>query len=116
MRLWIDDVRAPPSDEWTWAKNSKIAMAQIGSHFIGSKNAGQIPAFTISFDHDLGGDDTTMVVARHFEELAFKGIDFQLEWAIHSANPVGRKNLEYTLLAVEKWQEMHKKHPGVKIG
>lgn len=42
----------------------------------------------IFLDHDLGGDDTTIPVARYIEAS-----DINAQVFIHSQNPVGRKNL-----------------------
>lgn len=50
-----------------------------------------MPAF-ISFDHDLGGDDTTMVFLRKLVDSDY-GNDFPPAYEVHSANPVGKKNI-----------------------
>ena len=62
MKLWIDDIRVPPDECWHWAKSSKEALDVLGCDVC-----------EISFDHDLGGDDTAMPVARRIEELAYLG-------------------------------------------
>ena len=90
MRLWIDDVRPPPDEYWHWAKTSKEALDVLGCD-----------VQEISFDHDLGGDDTTMPVACEIERRAFAGRPIPPVWHIHSANPVGRRNLEAALRKAE---------------
>lgn len=56
---------------------------------------------TISFDHDLGGDDTAMVVVKRLIELdmdadgSFIPRDFTFH--VHSANPVGGENIRALL-------------------
>ena len=91
MRLWIDDVRPAP-DGWTWAKTSDEALAILG------------PDVTeISFDHDLGGDDTAMIVAKEIERLAFLAERAPPKWSIHSANPVGRLNLQAALQRADEF-------------
>jgi len=104
-KIWIDDVRTPPDDSWTWCKSSKEAIDLIDAIYILERETR--PRFEISFDHDLGGDDTTIPVAKRFEELAFHGCSFALEWHIHSANPVGKKNLIRILESMERFQKIH---------
>lgn len=101
MRLWIDDVRKPPTDSWTWCKTSKEAFDLIGLVIAVKTDPLH---FVISFDHDLGETDTTIPIAKYFEELAYNGVDFKLEWTIHSANPVGKANLQRILESMERFQ------------
>ena len=88
LRLWIDDVREPPNETWDWVTTSEAAIAlmrefqQFGMLWI--------PREIVSFDHDLGGDDTTRPVVLWMIENNFK---FD-EYNVHSANPVGRDWLE----------------------
>lgn len=86
-KLWIDDCRNPPNDSWIIARTSKQAMDSI-KHF-GIPNV-------ISFDHDLGGDDTAMNVV-HFivNEWLNNTINIpkNFEYFVHSANPVGADNI-----------------------
>ena len=42
----------------------------------------------VFLDHDLGGYDTTIPVARYLKQISFPG-----EVYIHTSNPVGRNNL-----------------------
>lgn len=95
MRLWIDDVRTPPDATWTWVKTSADALLHL-KHF-----AGEIAE--ISFDHDLGGDDTAMVVAQEIESRAYHNRIDPIRWHVHSANPVGRKNLEAAMTSAERF-------------
>jgi hypothetical protein len=91
MKLWIDDLREPPGEEWLWAKTSAVAVACL---LIG-------PVSEISFDHDLGGDDTAMPVAKLIEQRSYDGIR-PPKWRVHSANPVGRANLEAALRSADR--------------
>lgn len=79
MRLWIDDLRPAP-EGWYWAKTSAEALLVI--------RTGRVKE--VSFDHDLGGDDTTRPVILWMSEFG--------RWPervyIHSANPVGRDWME----------------------
>ncbi len=76
MKLWVDDLRPPPGNEWWWAKTSKRAISWL-----------YYPGVTeMSLDHDLGGDDTTRPVVLFMCE---HGV-WPQEVRVHSANPVGR--------------------------
>ena len=77
MKLWIDDIRPAPVG-WAWAKTSKQAIRII-------KDVKKVDI--ISFDHDLGGDDTTRPVMIYIitNEIPVG------EVLCHSANPVGRE-------------------------
>ncbi len=85
--LFIDDERDPTkSRNWISARTSTEAF-----HVIMTRG---IPEF-ISFDHDLGGDDTSMIFLRKFiDYLITRGIKTFPDYYVHSQNPVGSKNLE----------------------
>ena len=44
MKLWIDDCREPPGEDWIIARNYEEALRVLQSNLVTS----------ISFDHDLG--------------------------------------------------------------
>lgn len=87
-RLFIDDIREPIDLDWRIARTSADAIALLET--LGCPHE-------ISFDHDLGGDDTAMLVVRRLIDLdldaggTFIAPDFS--YSIHSANPVGRENI-----------------------
>lgn len=83
-KMFIDDIRSPPSDDYVVARSSSEALDYI-------KNNG-MPSF-ISFDHDLGGDDTTMVFLRKLVDYIWNGDDTPPDYIVHSANPIGSKNI-----------------------
>ncbi|RFU44745.1 cyclic-phosphate processing receiver domain-containing protein [Paraburkholderia sp. DHOC27] len=87
-RLFIDDIRDPVSDDWQIARTSAEAIGLLEK--LGCPRE-------ISFDHDLGGDDTAMVVVRWLidRDLDSGGrfIPPNFIYSIHSANPVGRENI-----------------------
>lgn len=78
MKLYIDDIRNPPAG-WVVARSSRAAI-----HWLRD-----IDFDTISFDHDLGGDDTTRPVVIWLIENNKHPTCF-----VHTANPVGREWLE----------------------
>lgn len=90
MRLFIDDLRSPPSEDFIVARSSLDAIEAVKQH--------GWPTF-ISFDHDLGGDDTTMVFLRMLVNL-WQGQPIP-DYMIHSANPVGSMNIHSFM---ESWK------------
>lgn len=74
--LWIDDIRVAP-DGWLWAKTSQEAIAAIDANETFDM---------ISFDHDLGGDDTSRAVVLWLCEHENK---WPASAMVHSRNPVG---------------------------
>ena len=92
MRLYLDDTRDAPHG-WTLCKTAKEVIEYI--------DAGLCK--TISFDHDLGTKVTGYDVAKHIEEMAASGkLKTVPEWYIHSANPVGRKNISAAMESAER--------------
>jgi hypothetical protein len=96
MKLFIDDVRTPP-ENWFWAKNSRQGLDYIYWHLFDLTH--------ISFDHDLGGSDTSRVVALKLEELSLRRWLPPIVLTVHSANPVGRQWLEASIRNIERWSE-----------
>ena len=98
MKLWIDDVRQAP-DGWTWAATSADAIHHIVMTHITGGSLDEI-----SFDHDLGGDDTGYIVARMIEKAAVHGIYLgPCVWHVHSANPVGKANIIAAMKSAERF-------------
>jgi len=86
MKLFVDDLRDPPKG-WVVARTSFEAINLL-------KSSQYIEA--ISLDHDLGGEDTAMRVAHKLIEMDMnEEIDISsINITVHSANPVGKANLE----------------------
>jgi hypothetical protein len=93
--LWLDDVRPCPSHFSLLAKTAKQAIHFISSGWVS----------LISFDHDLGPEEagTGYDVAKFIEKAAHEGTLNPISWEIHSANPVGRQNIEAAMLAAERY-------------
>jgi hypothetical protein len=81
MRLWIDDLRPAP-EGWQWATDSFSAIAHLDKARL---KGWQVEA--VSFDHDLGGDDTTRPVVLWMCENEF----WPEKCYVHSMNNVGRE-------------------------
>jgi hypothetical protein len=93
-KLYIDDIRTPnDKNDWVIARSSEKAISLI-------KNLG-FPSI-ISFDHDLGEDDTAMKVAKWIvntdldkeEQGKRDWIPSNFKFFVHSANPTGKANIE----------------------
>ena len=90
MRLYLDDLRDPRHPEnFDYIARSSSEAIEIMEKF-------ECPTFC-SLDHDLGGDDTAMVVVKFMvnKDLDNPGwIPLDFSWSVHSANPVGAANIE----------------------
>lgn len=87
-RMFLDDERDPPDDgeEWCVCRSSARAIGVMAAHGLPSR---------ISFDHDLGGSDTAMVVVHWLQNRLVeldRGRPFT--YCVHSQNPVGKANIE----------------------
>jgi hypothetical protein len=99
MKLWLDDLRpVPKNEEWVLCKsvNEAIAVMLTGE------------VLYASLDHDLGiwasegGDGTALV-----DWMAEHNIWPKTGIAVHSANPVGAKNMLATI-------ERYAPYPGTR--
>ena len=87
-KMYIDDIRTPKNVFDVIVRTSKEAIRTM-------KNEG-CPGF-ISFDHDLGGEDTSMIVVKWMVEQDLDNPGFipdNFKFIVHSANPVGAANIE----------------------
>lgn len=93
--LFIDDERNPP-EHWTEGGSNSVITARTSDAAIWilqqMKDNGHTLDF-ISFDHDLGGDDTTRLVVNWCIENQF----FPRSATVHSMNPIGKEWLEGTI-------------------
>lgn len=94
--LFLDDERVPPADGRTWvvARTSAEALAIVVR--VGWPDY-------VSFDHDLGGDDTAMIfIHAAIDMLLAQNAPLPFTWTVHSQNPVGRDNITALLTAFER--------------
>lgn len=85
--MFLDDLRNPTTnDDWIVLRSSQEAIEHV-------KQNGMTEF--ASFDHDLGGEDTTMVFLRWLVDydLDHGIIPKNFSWKVHSANPVGSANI-----------------------
>lgn len=98
MKIWLDDIRKMPKEYDTWCKSY--------NEFIKCITLNMDKITEISFDHDLGGSMTGYDAAKVIEQLSFKGKIKKIKWNVHSANPVGKRNIEMAMKSAETfWNE-----------
>lgn len=91
--LYLDDLRTPPADrDWVICRSTNEALAAISDFG---------PPGFISFDHDLGGEDTSMVFLRRLVNELWDGGTPPPAYQVHSANPVGVENI---ISFMESWK------------
>lgn len=97
MKLFIDDERFPPDDgaDWHIVRSSKEAIDYV------SENG--FPDF-ISFDHDLGGQDTSMVFLHAVSDSILEFDSMPFAYYVHSQNPIGVANIHGLLNSLAKFQ------------
>ena len=87
IKIWIDDIRTPPSDEWVWIKSVNKAKS-----YIFNISPYGIADIMLSVDHDAGnyvsdGGDYIKLL----DWLEETGRNYPIH--IHSMNPVGVENM-----------------------
>lgn len=84
LKMWLDDERSMPEGFDLHVKTAKEAIDMIRKGGVSM----------VSLDHDLGdGNGTGYDVAKYIEESAFNGALIPVDVRVHSANPVGRANI-----------------------
>lgn len=96
MKLFIDDIRNPPGDDFSVVRSTQEAIEWVKTN--------GMPTF-ISFDHDLGGEDTSMIFLHKLYEF-WNETDTIPEYTVHSANPIGSKNI---VSFMESWKKAYGK-------
>jgi len=93
MNLFLDDVRNPPLFD-TYGDPIEWTIVRTASECIKIIVTGKVKF--LSFDHDLGNDidGTGYDVAKFIEAGAYREELEPIDYAIHSANPVGANNID----------------------
>ncbi len=89
--LFLDDERFPPGNEADWiiARTFDEASAVV--------SALGLPEI-MSLDHDLGEGKSGYDFAHWLtEHVLDSDLDWNVEWRVHSMNPVGSRNIEALL-------------------
>ena len=95
ISIFLDDLRTPPPDsDYLVVKTAEEAIYLIEN----------MKVTFISFDHDLGPGLSGHDVAKRIEELVYEGRIQCPKWTVHSANPVGRRNIKAAMESAERLQ------------
>ena len=99
IRIWIDDVRTPPSNEWVWIKSVNAAK-----RYILNVSPYGVADIILSIDHDAGdyaydGGDYIKLL----DWLEETGRDYPIY--IHSMNVVGVENMR-RIIQKNGWKEV----------
>lgn len=95
-KLYLDDERTPNEPGWTVIRSSIMAVVTI-------MQRKRLPD-EMSLDHDLGGEDNTMRFLKELYAIWEQwGSDPDLipKYRVHSANPVGSRNI---ISFMESWK------------
>jgi len=95
MKIWLDDIREPPDDGWLWATTVRVVkMLKLEA------------MEEISLDHDLGENQPTGYdLIKWLEQKVITEGYSSPKIRVHSANPVGRKNIEAAVKRIEEFLE-----------
>lgn len=88
IKIWIDDIRTPPSEDWIWIKSVNAAKRYIST--IAPYGVAEI---MLSVDHDAGdfaSDGGDYIELLKWLEATKRNYPIR----IHSMNVVGRMNME----------------------
>lgn len=91
MKLWVDDIRPAPDETWTVAHNYDAAIFWLAQRGIK----------LVSLDHDLGEDRTGYDIVCAIERWMIEGDYKPPAIDVHSANPVGRRNIMAAVRSIE---------------
>ena len=99
IKIWIDDIRTPPSDDWVWIKSVNAAK-----RYIFNTSSYGVAKIMLSVDHDAGdyvsdGGDYIKLL----DWLEETGRNYPIH--IHSMNPVGVENMR-RIIKRNGWREL----------
>jgi hypothetical protein len=106
MKLWLDDVRVPPDESWTWVKTVEEAIALM--------DTGDVTE--ASLDHDLGTDQQGQELPEGrtlVYWMAENGCWPSDAITIHSANVVG---VDYMVGMIERYSSFMRVGHSTRFG
>lgn len=87
MNLYLDDLRSTPEN---------FERVYDYDEFVNFINKNGVPEF-VSFDHDLGEGKTGFDCAKFLVEFCLDNGVSDINFQVHSQNPVGKENIEKLL-------------------
>ncbi len=100
MKLWLDDQIDDPE---TPDRHPPPGYLGVRSALQACRLLRNYRVSHVDFDHDLGPGPSGYTVARFIEKRAFLGLQVPTHYAIHSANPVGRANIERAMTSANRF-------------
>ena len=100
VKLFLDDLRDPPSNEWVVARTAHQAQ-----YILEAQRDGGYLVTSLSLDHDLGADEmgSGYDVATWLEGAVVTGhLPAPIDILCHSANPVGRARIEQAFESIRR--------------
>ena len=101
-KLYLEDIREPKSEGWV--------IVRTFTEFVMIINERGVPD-EISFDHDLGWDDQNNCEQKSGYDCAKWLVENNIvieNFKVHSANPVGKQNIESLLNNYKKFINQEK--------
>jgi hypothetical protein len=105
VTLWVDDIRRPPDDSWTWARTNDEARK-----FLMEGDGGDDRVYEASLDHDMGhhdrdpDDEDSVFLRGDSEDDGVQLVNWMIfqnrvppKISIHSWNPVGARRMAQLL-------------------
>lgn len=113
IKLWHDDVRPPPSTDWSWARTNEEARMLLYNQKAIADEGGDA-CVECSLDHDLGAPlDAGIFAKGAAEETGMQLVEWMIEndlvpprVTIHSWNPSGAKRMRAALFAAGHQAEL----------
>ena len=101
--LYLDDERTPPPAlAYSLPDSDRLVVCRSSQEAADVCLANGMPTY-MSLDHDLGGDDTTMVFLKRIVNEVWNGEESSIPaYIVHSANPVGKLNI---IAYMESWHK-----------
>jgi hypothetical protein len=103
MQVWLDDERNPDDPFVRSEFNSKPNMIWVKTVPEAKKLLQTGNVDYISFDNDLGLPEEGKHLARWIEEEAYFGRIPRLDWAVHSQNIEGKKEIIAAMKNADKF-------------
>lgn len=99
IKIWLDDIRTPPSDDWVWIKSVNAAK-----RYISMASPYGVAEIMLSVDHDAG--DYAKDGGDYIKFLDWlEETDRNYPIRIHSQNPVGVENMR-RIIERNGWKEI----------
>lgn len=109
--FFLDDVRNPPEDGTPWILARSVpALQKSIIDRVGTGEMTKADKIVFSLDHDLGegeqtGYDFLNIIEHTIVNMGPPG-NQKMEFRIHSANPVGRENMERAIKSINRLLEL----------